>query len=275
MSVCTNCNQKLKFTAPIITLKDKTVIGEECYSTVLKGDFFQLSAWSKKHDLSDFKEIFEQGTELDLKEVNAKEKEQQKEIEHNAWNKVSDHGAAHFEPYYFDDVDHEIIQLKNFDHPYLSVPYSDVVAYNPIDRGHSEKKKHGLLRAATGGILLGPAGAVVGAVTGGKHFDFVDEVAVNISLKNGSGLAINFINRTTKRNKKVDAAYAKCNQLCAILEGILATNKEQRVVKVENIFQDNTSDDVTDQLRKLKSLVDDGILTQDEFDAKKRQILGI
>lgn len=33
--------------------------------------------------------------------------------------------------------------------------------------------------------------------------------------------------------------------------------------------------DVTDQLRKLKGLLDDGILTQDEFDAKKKQLLGL
>ena len=33
--------------------------------------------------------------------------------------------------------------------------------------------------------------------------------------------------------------------------------------------------DPADQIRKLKSLLDDGILTQAEFDAKKKQILGI
>lgn len=35
------------------------------------------------------------------------------------------------------------------------------------------------------------------------------------------------------------------------------------------------SDDFNDQLRKLKSLLDDGVLTQEEFDTKKKQILGI
>jgi hypothetical protein len=33
--------------------------------------------------------------------------------------------------------------------------------------------------------------------------------------------------------------------------------------------------DDLDQLKKLKGLLDDGILTQDEFDAKKKQILGL
>jgi hypothetical protein len=32
---------------------------------------------------------------------------------------------------------------------------------------------------------------------------------------------------------------------------------------------------VADEIRQLKSLLDDGILTQDEFDAKKKQLLGL
>ncbi len=35
------------------------------------------------------------------------------------------------------------------------------------------------------------------------------------------------------------------------------------------------ADDMTSQLEKLAALKDQGILTQEEFDAKKRQILGI
>lgn len=33
--------------------------------------------------------------------------------------------------------------------------------------------------------------------------------------------------------------------------------------------------DLADEIRELKHLLDDGILTQDEFDAKKKQLLGI
>lgn len=33
--------------------------------------------------------------------------------------------------------------------------------------------------------------------------------------------------------------------------------------------------DVADEIRELKDLLNDGILTQDEFDAKKKQLLGI
>ncbi|MER1999063.1 MAG: SHOCT domain-containing protein, partial [Lysinibacillus sp.] len=35
------------------------------------------------------------------------------------------------------------------------------------------------------------------------------------------------------------------------------------------------TEDVADQLMKLHSLVESGILTQEEFDAKKKQLLGV
>lgn len=42
-----------------------------------------------------------------------------------------------------------------------------------------------------------------------------------------------------------------------------------------NLFQNQTSNNELDDLRKLKSLLDDHIITQSEFDAKKKQILNI
>ena len=53
---------------------------------------------------------------------------------------------------------------------------------------------------------------------------------------------------------------------------ILECKKPKPVVVQQTVTQ---STDAADQIRKLKSLLDDGILTQAEFDAKKKQILGI
>ncbi len=41
------------------------------------------------------------------------------------------------------------------------------------------------------------------------------------------------------------------------------------------VVQQVAAADPADQIRKLKGLLDDGIITQEEFDAKKKQILGI
>ncbi|MFT8362960.1 MAG: SHOCT domain-containing protein [Sporolactobacillus sp.] len=42
----------------------------------------------------------------------------------------------------------------------------------------------------------------------------------------------------------------------------------------ESATSQNTASDA-DELRKYKSLLDDGIISQDEFDAKKKQLLGL
>lgn len=39
--------------------------------------------------------------------------------------------------------------------------------------------------------------------------------------------------------------------------------------------QQSSSSDSSDELRNLKKLLDEGVITQDEFDAKKKQLLGI
>ena len=43
----------------------------------------------------------------------------------------------------------------------------------------------------------------------------------------------------------------------------------------ENFSNSNNNTDTIDQLKKYKNLLDDGVITQEEFDAKKKQLLGL
>ena len=49
---------------------------------------------------------------------------------------------------------------------------------------------------------------------------------------------------------------------------------EYRLVQINERPSNNSSNSV-DEIRKFKQLLDDGIITQEEFDAKKRQLLGL
>lgn len=49
---------------------------------------------------------------------------------------------------------------------------------------------------------------------------------------------------------------------------------EEQMNSIKNV-QDPMCIPVADEIRNLKGLLDDGILTQEEFDAKKKQLLGI
>ncbi|ACT62619.1 hypothetical protein Nizo2831_1657 [Lactiplantibacillus plantarum] len=61
----------------------------------------------------------------------------------------------------------------------------------------------------------------------------------------------------------------KMQRFCVRLDKILVENENNEPTTL------STPTNSADELRKLKSLLDDGILTEEEFAAKKKQILGI
>ena len=62
-------------------------------------------------------------------------------------------------------------------------------------------------------------------------------------------------------------AYSDLNHVISILDSWKATEK------VVEDTQDST--DALAEIRKYKQLLDDDIITQEEFDAKKKQLLGL
>lgn len=54
-----------------------------------------------------------------------------------------------------------------------------------------------------------------------------------------------------------------------------AAQEQEQYQQQEPAPQSNGGDDTVAQLQQLAQLKDQGILTQEEFDAKKKQILGI
>jgi hypothetical protein len=58
---------------------------------------------------------------------------------------------------------------------------------------------------------------------------------------------------------------------------VVALKKEelkQRVTKTESQSKSESVKGLSDELRKLKGLLDEEIITQDEFDKKKAELLG-
>jgi len=62
--------------------------------------------------------------------------------------------------------------------------------------------------------------------------------------------------------------------LVANINGIIAAIEEGRTGASPAVAP-ATKQDTADELRKLKSLLDDGIITQEDFDKKKNQLLGL
>ena len=112
--------------------------------------------------------------------------------------------------------------------------------------------------------LIVTEGKVVGKTLFGKRVDLpIGQISVagtgmfqRVSIATSSG-AINFygvINR--------DDVFKAISELLM---------KRQEETKVTS----NTNGSSVDELKKLKDLLDAGIITQEEFDAKKKQLLGL
>lgn len=142
----------------------------------------------------------------------------------------------------------------------------------------------GVGMALVGGALLGGAGAVAGSVVGGKKTKKTcDSLVLKINLNNLDFpcVLITYISKTTKKTsndykKAFSAAQQTVSCLEMIVEQIEASKpKEPERVVVEHVGAPVSADDPVEKVKKLKELLDMGVLSQDEFDLKKKELLGL
>lgn len=255
---CAICGNKIPMYATRNNTKDHHQICLNCTNLVLAGKDTHKMMWIGNHSLEEFKSAFDR---IPTNSQTMTDEEKDETIQ-----TFKDHNARTFGFLLVDEIDKRCLLYSLGRNSFFLFSFEEIVGYRPLEKEHEEKKKHGLARAATGGILFGGAGAIVGAVTGGKHFNYLDKLGVSLSLTDGRSTEILLIRKATTDEGEVEQAYGEFGNLCSFLDNIIKenTNEEQPI-----------KEDLSDQIRKLKSLVDDGILTQEEFDAKKKQLLDL
>jgi hypothetical protein len=122
--------------------------------------------------------------------------------------------------------------------------------------------------ALVGGLLAGPAGAIIGSSRGKKSK--VDTTTTSNTTKQelGSDAKITFKSANTGEIKNIQVYATQ-----SINDNLLRFLQEKEIEQ-EYINNDDDSDDL-EQLKKYKELLDAEIITQEDFDAKKKQILGL
>jgi len=152
--------------------------------------------------------------------------------------------------------------------------YENLLSFELLEDGQSITKG-GLGRAVAGGLLFGGVGAIVGGVTGGKKTKSIcNSMKLRISLKNTHTdvVYINFILTETPTNGFMYKAAQDSAQKCiTVLETINDLNQStfnQPVCTSQSVS-------CADEIVKFKNLLDQGIITQEEFDAKKKELLGL
>lgn len=149
--------------------------------------------------------------------------------------------------------------------------FENITGFELLEDGETITKG-GLGSAIAGGVLFGGTGAIVGSIVGKKKTKkIIENLQIKLTLKTISEPVayINLINVKTKTNSiGYERAYAEAQEILSILAIILKDIEKKR----EEINNNNSN---ADEILKYKNLLDMEAITQEEFDAKKKELLNL
>lgn len=151
--------------------------------------------------------------------------------------------------------------------------YDNLLSFELLENGETITKG-GIGRAVAGGLLFGGVGATVGALTGPKRSRGVcTSMKMRLTLKNAhiDTVYIPFVTREVKTGSFVYKAAQKTAQQCiSALQIILDVNQAANQASAAS-----GAISAADEIVKFKQLMDAGVITAAEFEAKKKQLLGL
>lgn len=152
--------------------------------------------------------------------------------------------------------------------------FDEIIGFELLEDGDSITKG-GTGRAVAGGLLFGVGGAIVGGATGKrKTKSTCTRLQIKITINNISNPNV-FVNLITVETKKASmlykSAYTSAQNIMSVLQVICENNSKEQEIAQQPI-QGNSS---ADEIMKFKQLLDQGIITQEEFETKKKQLLNL
>lgn len=172
--------------------------------------------------------------------------------------------------YFQVDEEKKLWRITNLSSDSIIYKFSDILEYELIEDGNSITKG-GVGSAVAGGVLFGATGAVVGGVTGKKTTqDIVKRLEIKITM-NDMEHPTEYIHFLLMEQKKSSIIYrnaiGSAEQVLSLLALIVKDNELSRGIQQQNTVSS------ADEILKYKNLLDQGIITQEEFEAKKKQLL--
>ena len=135
----------------------------------------------------------------------------------------------------------------------------------------------GLLGAAAGGLLFGGTGAVVGGIAGKQNLEYINSISVRIRTSSSTMPAVSVETlgyRSKNGTSVVKKAIEDARSIQDMVEYVI--NAKQKFIKPPTTQAETSNASnlgYIEELRKLKELADEGIITLEEFETKKKQIL--
>jgi hypothetical protein len=150
--------------------------------------------------------------------------------------------------------------------------YSDIVDFELLE-DEETVIKGGLGKSIVGGVFFGNIGAIVGGTTGQKKSKAVcKSLKIKITLRDLQNpvVYINFLSTETKKSSFIyKCIYDTAQECLSALQ--LICNNEDTTEENYNAAQISSADEIM----KFKNLMDNGVITKEEFEAKKKQLLGL
>lgn len=156
------------------------------------------------------------------------------------------------------------------------VGFDEIYAVELVIDNQITIEKSGLGRAVVGGIFAGEAGAVVGAVTGtSKQKSKAQKIDVVLKLKNINkpAIVLTYFDYDKVKNFRKEyiehlrnSMFVFATQIVNTIDAVLVkeSNKQSTAVSEGTVI---------DEIIKAKGLLDSGVITQEEFDAIKANLL--
>ncbi len=159
------------------------------------------------------------------------------------------------------------------DYPQI-MDYNDLLNFEIVEDGES------VIQGRSGSVLVGSAllGGV-GALAGASRSKKISNTCTNLSIK----LIVNdvqkplisfpLISETVKKSSECyEKSYKNATEFEAILQIILSNSNHE---KRQDAFENREKDSIKEQLQELKEMLDEGLITQEDYEKKKKQILGL
>ncbi len=160
-------------------------------------------------------------------------------------------------------------------------PFDSLVDVELLDNGETKIDGNSLLGAAIGGIAFGGIGALIGANAPDKK---LKEQCKNLSIKvtfNSFQEPVRYITLVAEsgacgRNMKRDSfgfkmLYSFAQEVLSLLGIVLQQNKSAK--QSQQLAASNSTSDTVEALKKLAELKECGVLTELEFQEKKKELL--
>ena len=153
--------------------------------------------------------------------------------------------------------------------------YSDLIDFELLEDDES-LMKGGFGKALVGGAIGGTTGAVIGSA-GSRKFKqnaTLLEIKIRTNDFNHPQYSIQFIKGfALPKNSPAYKEYFDAAQEVIGVLNYIATNGEEKQIQANSSTMPNES--IGDKLRELNQLKNEGIITAEEFEVKKKEILNL